>query len=129
RPLDDARVPSGTCSADRVVRAGDTEVQRDFPGRIVGDRARVVVMRPTTRVVIEPLDDVDLVFGLNIAVFGHADVDTHARFVRVFPLDAGVGDRLVGGVDADAASPGTPPDILLWLVLRRGEVADSGQGF
>ncbi len=46
RALDQPGVARGTGGADRVVRAGDAQVQRDLAGRIVGHGARVVVVRP-----------------------------------------------------------------------------------
>lgn len=77
-PLDDARVSGRTGGADRVVRPCDAQVQRDLTGRVVRDRTRIVVVRPTTRVVIKSLDHEDFVFGFDVAVLGDADVDADA---------------------------------------------------
>ncbi len=46
--LDEPGIARGAGGADRVVRAGDPQVQRDLAGRIVGHRARIVVVRPET---------------------------------------------------------------------------------
>ena len=86
-------VAGGAGRADRVVRAGDAQVQRDLAGRIVGHGARVVVVRPELGVVVEPLELVDLVFGLDVAVLGDADVDADLGLVDVGPVEARVGDR------------------------------------
>jgi hypothetical protein len=52
RALDHAGITGGAGGAERVMRAGDAHVERDLAGGVVGDRARVVVMRPNARVVI-----------------------------------------------------------------------------
>ncbi len=43
------------------------------------------------------------------------------------PVEPGVGDGLVGAVDADAAGPGAAADVFLLLVPQLVEVADAGQ--
>ena len=121
-------VAGGTGGADRVVRAGDAQVERDLAGRIVGHGARVVVVRPELGVVVEALELVDFVFGLDVAVLGDADVDADRRLVDVGPIEPGVGDGLVGAVDADAAGPGAAAQFLLLLIAQLVEVADAGHG-
>ena len=86
--LDQPRIARRTGRADRVVRAGDPHVQRHLAGRIVGHRARVVVVRPETGVVVVALQLVDLVLRLDVAVLGHAQVDAHARLVDDSPSPA-----------------------------------------
>ena len=81
-------VARGTGRADRVVRAGDAHVQRDLAGRVVGHGPRVVVVRPELRVVVVALELVDFVFGLDVAVLGHADVDADRRLDRCWPSRA-----------------------------------------
>ena len=125
--LDDAGIARGAGGAERVVRAGDAQVQRNLAGRVVGHGARVVVVRPELRVVVVALQQVDLVLGLDVAVFGHADVDADGRAVDVFPIEAGVGDGLVGAEDADAAGAGAAADFLAFLVAKLVEVADPRQ--
>ncbi len=82
RALDQAGVAGGTGGADRVVRAGDAQVQRDLAGRVVGHGARIVVVRPELGVVIEALELVDFVLGLDVAVLGDADIDADGRLDR-----------------------------------------------
>ena len=125
--LDHAGVARGAGGADRVVRAGDAQVQRDLAGRIVGHGARIVVVRPELRVVVESLELVDFVFGLDVAVLGHADVDADSFAIDVRPIEAGVGDGLMGAVDADAAGPGAAANFLALLVAQLVEVADPRQ--
>ena len=88
RALDQPRVARRARGADRVVRPGDPHVERDLARRVVRHRARVVVVRPDLRVVVELRDLVDLVLGLDVAVLGDADVDADARAVDRVPLDA-----------------------------------------
>ena len=83
--LDHARVARGAGGADRVVRPGDAQVQRNLAGRVVGHGARIVVVRPELGVVVEALELVDFVFGLDVAVLGHADVDADRRACRRSP--------------------------------------------
>ncbi len=82
RALDQPGVARRAGRADRVVRPGDAQVQRDLAGRVVGHRARIVVVRPELGVVVEALELVDLVLGLDVAVLGHADVDADRRLDR-----------------------------------------------
>ena len=121
-------VAGGAGGAERVVRPGDAEVQRDFARRVVGHGPRVVVMRPVLRVVVVALQQEDFVLGLDVAVLGHADVDADGRAVDVFPIEAGVGHGLVGAEDADAAGAGAAADLLALLVAELVEVADPRQG-
>ena len=126
--LDDARVAGGAGCAERVVRAGDAEVQRDFAGRIVGHRPRIVVMRPILGVVVVAFELVDFVFRLDVAVLGHADVNADPRAVDVLPVEARIGHRLVGAIDADAAGAGAAADLLALLVAQLVEIANPRQG-
>ena len=68
------------------MRTGDAHVQRDFAGRIVGDGAWIVVMRPNTGVIIEFADLIDLAFGFDVAVFGDADIDPYSAGIDVVPI-------------------------------------------
>ena len=126
--LDDARVARRTGGAERVVRAGDAQVQRNLAGRIVGHGARVVVVRPVLRVVVVALEQEDFVLGLDVAVLGHADVDADAssgrRSSQSSPASATASLR---AVDADAAGPGAAADLLAFLVAQLVEVADPRQ--
>ena len=121
-------LPGGTGGADRVMRPGDAHVERDFAGRVVGHGARIVVVRPEFRVVIEPFELKDFVLGLDVAVLGDADVNADHRFVDVGPIQPGIGDRLAGTVNADAAGPRAAADLFFLLVLQLVEVADAGHG-
>ena len=85
RALDQPGVAGGTGGADRVVRPGDAQVQRDLAGRVVGHGPRVVVVRPELGVVVEALELVDLVLGLDVAVLGDADVDADPLAGRRWP--------------------------------------------
>src|SRR5262249_48844929 len=104
-------------------------VERDLAGRIVGHSARVVVMRPHARAVVVPFDLVDFVFGFDVAVLSDADVHADAFAVDIRPIEAGVGDRFLGAVDADAAGPRAAAHLLLLLVLQLVELTDAGQRF
>ena len=110
--LDQPGVARGTGGPDRVVRAGDPQVQRDLAGRVVGHGARVVVVRPELRVVVVPFEFEDLVLGLDVAVLGHAQIDADPRRVDVRPIESRVVDRLVGAVHADAAGAGAATQVL-----------------
>ena len=127
--LDDARVAGGTGGAQRVVRPGDAHVQRNLAGRIVGHGSRIVMVRPVLRVVVVTLEQIDLVLGLDVAVFGHADVDADGRAVDVFPVEARIGHGLVGAIDADAAGAGAAANLLAFLIAKLVEVADPGHGW
>ena len=88
----------------------------------------IVVVRPELGVVVEALELEDLVFGLDVAVLGDADVDADLRLVDVRPIEPRVGDRLVGRIDADAAGPRAAAEVLFLLIAQLVEVADAGQG-
>ena len=86
------------------------------------------MVRPVLRVVVVPLEEVDLVLGLDVAVLGHAHVDADRRVVDVLPIQPGVGDGFPGAVDADAAGPGAAAEVLAALVAEFVEVADPRHG-
>ena len=88
-PWINAGIARRTGRADRVVRPGDAQVQRNFAGRIVGHGARIVMVRPELRVVVEPLELEDFVFGFDVAVLGDADVDADRRFIDIRPIEPG----------------------------------------
>ncbi len=125
--LNQTGITSGTGGADRVVRTGDPHVQGDFTSRIVGDRSRIVVMRPEFGVVIKIADLVDFVFGFDVAVLGHADVDTDAIVVDVGPVHTGTGNGFIGTVHADTAGPGAAAGVLAGLVTLHIKVANAGK--
>ena len=127
--LNHARVAGGTGRADRVVRPGDAHVERDFAGRVVGHGARIVVVRPELRVVVVALDLVDFVFGLDVAVLGHADVDADPLAIDVRPIEPRIGHRFLRTINADAAGPRAAADFLLLLIPQLVELADAGQRF
>ena len=87
RALDQARVARRTGGTDRVVRAGDAQVQGDFTGWIVRYRPRVVVVRPDARVVVELRDLIDLVLGLDVAVLGDPQINASPAFFDVRPIE------------------------------------------
>ena len=74
RALDQSGVARRTRSSDCIVRTDDARVQRDLAGRIVGDRARIVMMGPEGGVVVVTLQLKDLILRLNVAVLRDADV-------------------------------------------------------
>ena len=106
---------------------GDSQAERHFAGRAVGDGARVVVMRPNAGVVVELGDLEDFVFGLDVAVLGDADENADAILADVWPRQAAVLDRFVGTVDRDGAGACPAADVFPLLVFQRIEVADAGQ--
>src|SRR5690606_17839722 len=73
RGVNQAEITGGAGGADGVGGTGDAEIERNLSGRVVGHSARVVVVRPILRVVIELRNGVDFVLGLDVAVFGGAD--------------------------------------------------------
>ncbi len=127
RPLNQAGVAGGTGRADRVVRAGDAQVERDLAGRIVGHGARVVMVRPELRVVVETLELGNLVFGFDVAVFGNADVDADLRLVDVRPIEPRVGNCFLATINANAAGPRAAAEIFAFLILQFVELANTGQ--
>ncbi len=126
RALNHPGVARRAGGADRVVRSGDAQVQRDLAGRIVGHRARVVVVRPELGVVIERFELEDFVFGLDVAVFGDADVNADISFVDIGPIESGVGHGFARTVNADAAGTRAAAHFLLRLVAKFVEIADAG---
>ena len=44
--VDQPRIPSGTSRSDGQMRPGDSQVDRNLSRRVVGDRSRVVIIRP-----------------------------------------------------------------------------------
>ena len=125
--LDQPGVAGGTGGSDRVVRADDPQIQGHFAGRVVGHRARVVVVRPETGVVVVPLELEDLVLGLDVAVFGHSQEHAHARRIHVGPVESGIVNRLARAVHAHTARARAAPQVLARLVLGRVEFAHAGQ--
>ena len=115
--------------SDRQVGSGDLEVERDLAGRVVGHRARVVVVRPDAGVVVEFGDLEDLVLGFDVAVFGGADVHADPGPVDLLPIDAGIADRFVGTVDRDRSGPRPATALLSLLVQEFVEIADPGEDF
>ena len=110
--LNDARVSCSTSGPDCVVRTSHTHVQGNFPRWIVRHGAGVVMVRPATCVVVETLDHVNFVFGFDVSVLGDSNVDKPGS-IGVFQSTPGV-DRLVGGVNPDAACSCAPPDLFLF---------------
>ena len=76
--LDNAQVAACTGSANAVVGSGNPRIEGDLTGGVVGHCARVVVVRPIGQIVVVLRNFVDLLFGLDVAVLGGADVDTNA---------------------------------------------------
>ena len=109
------------------MRTCDTHVQRHLPGRAVGYRPRVVVVRPVLDVVIVLAEVVNLVFGLDVAVLGGADVNADPAFVEGVEGQAGIDDRFLRAVDGDGAGAGAAAHFLFLLVAQLVEIADLGQ--
>lgn len=129
RPLDDPRVAGRTGRTDRIVRPGDSQIQCDLAGGIVGHRARIVVMRPNVGVVIETFDHKDFVFRFHVPVLGHTDIDSDSAAIDIFPINTARGDRLVGRIDTDTAGPGAAADIFFGLVFFIVKIANARQRF
>jgi hypothetical protein len=127
-PLDDPRVSRRTCSSDRVVRASNPHVQSDLARRIIRDRARIVVMGPDARIVIELGDRVDLILGLDISMFGNPDINADARLVDVRPIQTTASNRLTCRPDAYGPGPRPTPSIASILVLGPLKLAYSSVG-
>ena len=125
--LDKTGVPCGACGTDSIVRSGNPHVDGDLACRVVGDGARIVVVRPKAGVVVELRDVVDLVLGLDITVLGGADIDADAALIEMFEVDPAVIDRFVRCIDRDAAGTGADTQLLAGLVFLRVEVADTGR--
>ena len=115
RRVDQPQVARGAGGPDRVGGPGDAQVQRDFAGGVVGDRPRVVIMRPEFDVVVEFGNRMDLVLRLHVAVLGAADVDAHPVGRPGAEIETGVLEGLPGAVDADAARPGVPTRISFFV--------------
>ena len=95
----EAGVPRRTRRPESQVRTGDSQIERHLPGRVVGDRPRVVVMRPDAGVVAEFRDLVDFVLGFDVAVLGDADVDADTALMDLRPVEPGVTNGLIGAID------------------------------
>ena len=72
--LDQARIASRTSGSDCIVRSSDAQIERQFSRRVVGNGARVVMMRPDFNVVVEAANLMDFRFGFHVPMFGHANV-------------------------------------------------------
>ena len=83
---------------------------------------------PVLGVVVVAFELVNLVFRLDVAVLGHADVNPHSGAVDVFPVEAGIGHGLPRAIDPDPAGPGAAPNILALLVSQLIEVTNPRQG-
>ena len=86
------------------------------------------MVRPILDVVIEAFEQEDFVFGLDVAVLGHPDVDADARLFDVFPIEPGVGHGLAGAINGNAAGPGSPTEIFAALVPKFVELANPSHG-
>jgi hypothetical protein len=124
--LDQACVARRTGCADTVVWSGDAHVDGDFTGRVVGHGARIVVVGPVARVIVELRDVIHLVLGLDVAMLSGADVHADAALVKIFEIQAAVLDRFVGRVDGNAAGASADAELFSCLVLLRVEVANTG---
>ncbi len=71
--LNDSCVAGRTRRAHGVMRACQPKVQRHLPGRVIGNRTRVVVMRPILSVIAVLADNVNLVLRFNRTMLGNAD--------------------------------------------------------
>ena len=108
------------------MRAGDAHVHRDLARRVIRHGPRVMMVGPVLGVVPKLGEIVDLVLGLNVAVFGDPEVDADAGLIDFFPRQAGVAERLSGAEDGDGADAGTITDFFPLLPLSHVEVADAG---
>src|SRR5690349_8205126 len=109
------------------MRPGDAHVEGDFTGGVVGDGARIVMVRPISRVVVVALQGKNFVFGFDIAVLGNAEVNADAAFIDCLPVESGILYGFVGRINADAAGPGAAAKIFFRLVAECVEVADAGE--
>jgi len=100
--VNEAHITGGAGGTDRVGGTGDAEIEGDFTGRVVGNRARVVIVRPILRIVVKLRDGVDFVLRLDVAVLGGADVDADAVL------------REIGEVEIEPARVPTRSSFLVW---------------
>ena len=101
--LNQRRVSSRARSAQRIMRPRDPITQRYFPCGIIRDRSRIMVMRPVRAVVIILFDFVDLIFGLDVPVFRHADIDARGALIDAIPVQTRVRDRLADAIHGKAS--------------------------
>ena len=92
--LDNPCVTRRTRGTNRVMGAGDSQVQGDFTSGVVGHGARIVVVGPIGRVVFVLLDGIDFVFGLNISMLGDTDIDPNTRLVDIGPFEPTPADQI-----------------------------------
>ena len=123
RAVDQPEVAGRARAAEAIGRALQAEVERDLAGRVVRDRARVVMVRPVRQVELVLRDLVDLVLGLDVAVLGDAREDADPLTVVARELEPGVLHGLVRAVHRDRARARAAPQILLRLVAQRVVVA------
>ena len=107
------------------MRSGNPKIQCDFPCWVVRHRSGVVVVGPNRRVVIELGDRVDLIFRLDIAVFGDADVNPDPRFIDVGPIQTAPRDRFAGRPYSNGTGSRPSASIATVLVLGSLELANS----
>jgi len=86
-----------------------------------------VVMRPILGVVAELGDVVDLVLGLDVAVFGDAEVYADAGLIDGLPDEPGIAEGFAGTLDRNRPHPGAITELLPLLPLGGVEIADPGR--
>ena len=89
--LNDSQISRRAGRSDGVMRPGDFHVQGHFSRRVVGNCTGIMMVRPELYVVTILADVVDLVFGLDIAMLGHSQIDAHSGAVDRFQVYCGIG--------------------------------------
>ena len=118
-------LPAAQAAPERVVRAGDAQVERDLAGRIVGHGPRIVVVRPVLRVVVVALELVRSRSRSRRCRARSRRRRSPPATCRRSPNPARHRPWPRGAVDADAAGPGAAADVLAALVAQLVEVADA----
>ena len=127
RGLDEARVAGCTGRTDRVMWARNPHIHRHFARRIIRYRAWVVVVGPVLRVETELGNIMNLVLGLDVAVFGDAEVYADAGLIDGLPDEPGIAEGFAGTIDRNRPHPGAISELLPLLPLGGVEIADPGR--
>src|SRR5690625_1602077 len=124
--LDQTGISGRAGRADRIMRTSDLQIDRDFASRIVGNRSRIVVMRPVTSIIIKLGNIVDLVLGFDVSMFGQSDVNPDTILFLVFPIDPGIAKSFVRTVNSDASGTRPDPNLFSGLIPERIKGANTG---
>ena len=86
-----------------------------------------MMVRPELYVVTILADVVDLVFGLDIAMLGHSQIDAHSGAVDRFQVYCGIGKGFARAVNGHGPGSGAAAAFLFLLVFQFIKITDPGQ--